>query len=504
MLYLHPFYLVRQCPEPGCGAVHLFRFEKLDSRRLECEAAAGHRLRDATAGAELQHLLQGGSGIRRQAKYLSIQGLSSGMQQLPPGSVIDQKYEIVRHLRRGGMADVYEVRRGAGGEHVALKLLPYQFLRDPTMLHRFRQEVKQASDLNHPHITRVLESGESLEDHYLVMELAGGWAGAGMDGCTALDVSDLPKPLAEQDALAIVAQACDGLAYLHSQGIVHRDIKPANLLLFDGKEVKLADFGIARSREAMTLTTTGLPVGTPEYMSPEQAEAHDELTPATDVYALGVVLYELLTGTSPFKRKTPMATALARLQGPVPDPKAAKPELSDACCGIVRQCLARTVPALSIGAGHVSSHRKANGATQGRRPSATPASAGWLVASRDPCQRPHWLCRPRHGAPCRVSLDAPWDIVFGARVRIGRFPFCGRDSGHTLGRTDAAHFAAANAHDIGASARGRLDVCGELVLYTDAGKRCDDCRAHSRAGCSLAHERGGHARQRCMVQPKYP
>jgi serine/threonine protein kinase/HEAT repeat protein len=340
VLYLHPFYLLRECPEDGCGAVHLFRFEKLDSGRTESTASGGHCHRDTAAGAHLNLLLQGGGkGQVQLAKYLSIFGLTGAWQKLPPRTVIDNKYEIVEHLRRGGMADVYKVR-GVGGDAVfALKLLPYQFLRDMSLLHRFRQEVLQARVLDHPHITRVLDAGESLEDHYLVMELAPGWARA--EGRVALDVSELPKPLPEADALDIVKQTCDGLTYLHGKGVVHRDVKPGNLLLFDDKQVKLADFGIARSRETIALTSTGLPVGTTEYMSPEQAEGKDELTPASDIYSLGAVLYELLTGISPFKRKTPLATALARLHESVPDPRSANPRISDGLRGILLKCLAR-------------------------------------------------------------------------------------------------------------------------------------------------------------------
>src|SRR5262249_19418972 len=157
-----------------------------------------------------------------------------------------------------------------------LKLLPFQLLSDRAAVQRFRQEAAQARGLTHPNVTRVLGYGEDLVDHYLVMELAAGWPRGGQ---VALDAGELPLPLPVGEALEIARQACEALDHVHRQGMVHRDVKPGNLLLFDGGLVKLADFGIARSAEAVTLTLTGLAVGTPEYMSPEQADGTRELTP---------------------------------------------------------------------------------------------------------------------------------------------------------------------------------------------------------------------------------
>jgi serine/threonine protein kinase len=317
LLYLHPFYALCSCPHPGCGAVHLFRFNKIEKGAVEYTAANGHLLRDSSAGAELIGRLRGGWSVslRHKAKYLSVENEET-WQQLPAGHRIKNKYEIVSHLRRGGMADVYKARIIGEDTLVALKLLPFQFLSDRKMIQRFRQEANQALKLKHPNITRVLDYGEELSDHYLVMELADGWQAT--DGSIWLDVGELPKPMAVATAVAILKSICDGLDYIHQQGIIHRDIKPGNLLLFADGQVKLADFGIARSRETITLTLTGLTMGTPEYMSPEQAEGGKELTPASDIYSLGVVAYELLTGQSPFKRSSPLATAYAHLHAQVP------------------------------------------------------------------------------------------------------------------------------------------------------------------------------------------
>jgi serine/threonine-protein kinase len=235
------------------------------------------------------------------------------------------------------MADVYKVKAPGHDGFLALKLLPFQFLSDRTVVQRFLQESRRACALNHPNVTRILAYGEDLAEHYSIMELATGWRTEA--GRTILDVSELTKPLPEAVALDMIKQACDGLDYLHQEGILHRDIKPGNLLLFEGGQVKLADFGVARWREAVTLTATGLLVGTPEYMSPEQAEGHKDLTHASDIYSLGVVMYELLTGLSPFKRKTPLATSLAQVNDAAPLPKTIVPGISAVVQGIVMRCL---------------------------------------------------------------------------------------------------------------------------------------------------------------------
>jgi hypothetical protein len=341
VLSLYPLYIVDQCPQDGCGAVHLFRFDRLEKARLEGVAAGGHRLKSPAAGAQLRLLLKGSHGLplRHQAKYLAMAGFGVARDKLPGGTLIDRKYEVVDHLRTGGMSDVYKVAPPGKGGFLALKLLPYQFLRDPKILARFREEAATAQDLDHSNITRVLDYGEADEDHYLVMELAPGWPTE--EGRLALDASELPTPLPAPQTVAIIKQACEALDFLHARRIIHRDIKPANLLLFDEGLVKLTDFGIADSRESMSLTSTGLTMGTPEYMSPEQANGGDDLRPASDLYSLGLVLYELLTGKLPFKRRTPRATALARLREPVPDARRDNSAVPDALARIVSKCLER-------------------------------------------------------------------------------------------------------------------------------------------------------------------
>lgn len=339
-LYLYPFYILRECPEEGCRAVHLFRLEKMDKGRLKYITAGGHTLTEAQAGIDFQALLQGlGAGkLRQKASYLCIEKLGA-WQRLPLGHRIDGKYEVMMHLRRGGMADVYQVREVQSNQLLAAKVLPFQFLSDSRMVQRFRQEAQEAQRFRHHNITRILGYGEDLVDHYIVMELAPGWRLA--DNMVALDVDELFKPMPLPIFLNIVMQTCDGLSFIHSEGMVHRDIKPGNLLLFENDVVKIADFGIARSQESITLTLTGLTMGTPEYMSPEQAEGKRDLTFLSDIYSLGIVMYEMLTGKHPFKRKTPLATVHAILHDPVQPPRDLNPEISEGLETIILKCLAK-------------------------------------------------------------------------------------------------------------------------------------------------------------------
>jgi serine/threonine protein kinase len=230
-----------------------------------------------------------------------------------------QRYRLETRIAIGGMGEVWRATDTVLGREVALKLLKSEYAGDPTFRSRFETEARNAAALHHPNVASVFDFGELPDDAsgpgraFLVMELVRG------EPLSALLKHGEPMPA--DTAADLVAQAADALAAAHDLGIVHRDVKPANLLVTQDRQVKITDFGIARAANAVALTQTGQVIGTPQYLSPEQAEGK-QATPASDIYSLGVVLYECLAGRRPFDGDSPIATALAHLRQeppPLPD-----------------------------------------------------------------------------------------------------------------------------------------------------------------------------------------
>jgi tRNA A-37 threonylcarbamoyl transferase component Bud32 len=205
--------------------------------------------------------------------------------------------EVIELVGQGGMGAVYKARQPALDRFVALKLVRPRDA-DPTFAERFVREAKAMARLNHPHVVAVYESGEAGGLPFLVMEY--------VDGVTLRDAMRERK-LSPAEALAVVPQICDALEYAHRQGVVHRDVKPENILLGRDGRVKIADFGLAKVTDpaGVSLTGTRQAMGTPHYMAPEQWEKPAEVDHRADIYALGVVLYELLTGELPLGRFDP-------------------------------------------------------------------------------------------------------------------------------------------------------------------------------------------------------
>jgi len=226
------------------------------------------------------------------------------------------RYDLVDRIATGGMGEVWRATDTVLGRTVAVKLLKAEYADDATFRTRFEEEARNAAALHHPNVASVFDFGEAPVEQsgaprpFLVMELVEG---------EPLSMLLRPgEPVAPTIAVELVAQAAEGVAAAHAAGIVHRDLKPGNLLVTADGQVKITDFGIARAAAAVPLTTTGQIVGTPHYLSPEQADG-GSATVASDVYALGVVLFECLTGGRPFTGETPVAVALAHLRQPVPE-----------------------------------------------------------------------------------------------------------------------------------------------------------------------------------------
>jgi serine/threonine-protein kinase len=231
------------------------------------------------------------------------------------------RYRLESRIATGGMGEVWRATDTTLGRPVAIKLLKHEYADDPQFRARFEIEARHAASLHHPGVASVYDVGEAAGEDgiprpFLVMELVDGQPlSALIRGGRPLD------PAAVRDLLA---QAADAIGAAHRAGIVHRDLKPANLLVTRDRKVKITDFGIARATEGVGLTGTGQVMGTPQYLSPEQARGNPA-TPASDVYSLGVVGFECLTGHRPFEAESPVATALAHLNDPVPPLPASVP-----------------------------------------------------------------------------------------------------------------------------------------------------------------------------------
>jgi predicted Ser/Thr protein kinase len=250
------------------------------------------------------------------------------------GKTIGQ-YQILSELGRGGMGVVYRARQPSLNRDVAIKVLPPALAFDREFVARFEHEARAAAALRHPNIVVIYDVGSQDDLHYIVMELV---AGEPLDR-----LLDAGKPLAPERVLHIARQIAEALDYAHEHGFVHRDVKPANLLVGRKDHVTLMDFGLARAGDAAGLTRTGMVFGTPGYMAPEQIRG-EPVDRRTDLYAFGVVLYELLTGVRPFRRSTPQAVLFAQVNEPPPPMRDAVPDLPDDVEHVILRALAKNPP----------------------------------------------------------------------------------------------------------------------------------------------------------------
>lgn len=243
------------------------------------------------------------------------------------GTVLGNRYQLTVPIASGGMGEVWEARDELLGRTVAVKVLRSELATDHGFLARFRTEARNSARLAHPSIAATYDYGESDGSAWLVMEL--------VPGEPLSDLLATQHSVEPRRAMQIIASAASGLAAAHEAGIVHRDVKPGNLLVTPTGGVKVTDFGIARAAAEAPLTATGQVMGTAAYLSPEQATGRRDLTPAVDVYALGVVAHEMLAGQRPFTGESQVAIALAQVNDPPPPLPASIPRgaraLVDAC-----------------------------------------------------------------------------------------------------------------------------------------------------------------------------
>jgi len=248
------------------------------------------------------------------------------------GRILDGRYEVLGPLGEGGMAIIYRGRRADDGRPVAIKILRDQYAHNAEFVARFEREAQAVARLSHPHMVQVYDWGRDGDVHYIVMEF--------VEGDDLKTLLRRAGRVNEVRAREIAEQVCDALQYAHTQGIVHRDIKPQNILIDRSGRVKVTDFGIARALASTTITETGTVLGSVQYLSPEQARGFG-VGHTADLYSLGVVLYEMVTGTLPFDGDTPITIALKHMQEPVPAPRRDGRPLTPSMEGIILKALAK-------------------------------------------------------------------------------------------------------------------------------------------------------------------
>lgn len=242
-------------------------------------------------------------------------------------------YRIVEQLGQGGMASVFKAYHPALDRFVALKVLHPAFLEDPNFLARFQREARVVAKLEHPNIVSVYDFAEHEGQPYLVMKFIEG---------RSMKAALAEGPLSQGRGLEIVTAAGEALGYAHRQGILHRDIKPSNILLGDDGAIYLADFGLARIAQAGQSTLSGdVILGTPQYISPEQARGQEDLDEGTDIYSLGVVIYEIVVGEVPFNADTPFSIIHDHIYAPLPLPRQVNPSVPEQVERVLLKALAK-------------------------------------------------------------------------------------------------------------------------------------------------------------------
>jgi serine/threonine-protein kinase len=233
--------------------------------------------------------------------------------------LLGNRYRLGERIAAGGMGAVYRAVDETLGRRVAVKALRRELADDPTFLERFRREARAAAGLSHPGVAAVYDYGEAGGQPFIVMEL--------VEGENLAERVAAGGPLPWREAFAIGEQVAAALAAAHAHGLVHRDVKPANIMLGRDGRAKVTDFGIAQAAQANTLTRTGMVLGSANYVAPEQARG-GHVGPAADLYSLGCVLFEAVTGETPYHGGTAVAIATQHVSAPVPDPRERRPELA--------------------------------------------------------------------------------------------------------------------------------------------------------------------------------
>ena len=263
-------------------------------------------------------------------KFVFTETVQIPIKELTAGTTFARRYQIIEDLGKGGMGRVYKVLDTEVQEKMALKLLHPDIAADEKTIERFRNELKLARAISHRNVCRMFDLGREEGTYYITMEYVSG------EDLKSLIHRIGALPVGK--AVSIGKQVCEGLSEAHRLGVVHRDLKPQNVMIDSEGNARIMDFGIARSLTARGITGAGVMIGTPEYMSPEQVDGK-EADPRSDIYSLGIILFEMLTGHVPFEGDTPLSIAVKQKSERPPDPKSLNAQIPDELDRIILKCL---------------------------------------------------------------------------------------------------------------------------------------------------------------------
>ena len=266
----------------------------------------------------------------REIDISQTETLLTPREDLTMGTIFASRYQVIEELGHGGMGVVYKVFDTEIKEKVALKLLKPEIASDRETIERFSNELKYARKISHRNVCRMYDLGKEAGNYFITMEYV-----SGEDLKSFIRRS---RQLAVGTAVFMAKQVCDGLVEAHRLGVVHRDLKPGNIMIDREGNAKIMDFGIARSISAKGITGAGVMIGTPEYMSPEQVEGKD-VDQRSDIYSLGVILYEMVTGRVPFEGETPLSVAVRQKTEAAPDPRKSNAQVPEDLSHLILKCL---------------------------------------------------------------------------------------------------------------------------------------------------------------------